>query len=205
MVRQLVKTISDNRSWFLLATLFFVGGIYLMYGTISSEPELMTVLEETSLPMLRELSEQVFGGHPLRGAAILFLNNAFATLQVILLGLLLGIPPLFSSIANGAILGTVAFQLTQQGIRPLPFLLAGILPHGILELPAFLLSVALGLKLGYHVVFPLPGQSRRQSLGGIFQEIGNVLPMIFLLLATAALLEVFVTPVVMKLFFPQSL
>jgi stage II sporulation protein M len=203
MIRQFFSTVKQNQSWLILASVFFVGSTLLMYNGLKQNPELMTLLEETSLPMLQELGEQVFGGHPLRGAAILFLHNLRASLQVIVLGILLGLLPLLSAIANGAILGAVGFSLAQEGITPLPYLLAGILPHGVLELPAFLLSVAFGLKLGYHVVFPLPGLKRSQSLGKIFREIGAALPMIFALLAVAALLEVFVTPAVFLYFFPQ--
>lgn len=194
MLKQFTSTVINNRSWLLLATFFFIGGTFLMYGALTNQPELMAMIEETTFPLLQELGEQVFGGHPLRGVALLFVNNTFASIQVILLGLLLGIAPLFSAIANGAIMGALAFQLAQEGIGPLPFLLAGILPHGILELPAFLLSVAFGLKLGYHIVFPAPGQRRRETLAGIFREIAGVMPVIILLLLAAAFIEVYITP-----------
>jgi len=100
-------------------------------------------------------------------------------------------------------LGTVAFQLTHEFAQPLPLLLAGILPHGVFELPAFLISVALGLKLGYHLIFPLPGHSRRASLRDIFKEISIVLPIIFIFLFLAALIEVFITPAVLAFFLPR--
>jgi len=203
MYGQFSKIILDNRSWLILASLFFIGGTLLMYAALSYDPLLLPLMEETALTMLKELGEQVFGGHPLRGVAILFLNNTFASLQVMMLGVFLGIAPLFSAMANGAILGTVAFQLTQEFSQPLPLLLAGVLPHGIFEIPAFLVSAALGLKLGYHLVFPLPGHSRLASLKGIFKEIGIVLPAIFLLLFLAALIEVFITPAVLANFLPR--
>ncbi|MDW7650230.1 MAG: stage II sporulation protein M [Bacillota bacterium] len=198
MLQRFMITVKENRSWLILSFLLFAGGAGLSYISLTHEPELFAILEETSLPLLQELSELVFGGHPLRGAAILFLHNLTSVLQVIFFGIILGILPLFSAIANGAILGALTFQLSQEGIAPLPFLMAGILPHGIFELPAFLLSAALGLKFGYHVVFPIPQYTRRQSLALIFQEIGIVLPVVFILLLLAALLEVFVTPGVLE-------
>jgi stage II sporulation protein M len=202
MLNNFIAIVKHNRSWFILATVFFVAGTGLMYGGLTQNPELFSVLEETSLSMLQELGEEVFGGHPLRGVAILFINNLRASMLVIILGLLLGVVPLLSAIANGAILGAVAFSLAQEGIAPVPFLLAGILPHGILELPAVLLSMAFGLKLGYHIIFPLPGKKRIQTLGSIFQEIGGALPIIVILLLVAAFLEVLVTPVVFLWLFP---
>ncbi|MFW0861631.1 MAG: stage II sporulation protein M [Dethiobacter sp.] len=203
MYRQFLMTILNNRSWLILASLFFMGGTLLMYTALSDDPLLLPMMEETALTMLKELAEQVFGGHPLRGVAILFLNNTFASLQVIVLGVFLGIVPLFSAMANGAILGTVVFQLTQEFARPLPLLLAGILPHGVFEIPAFLVSVAFGLKLGYHLIFPLTGHNRHSCLKGIFKEISIVLPIIFLLLLLAALIEVFITPSILAFFIPR--
>ena len=194
------STFKENISWLTLASVFFLGSVFLTYFTLSKEPELFAMLEQAMLPLLKELSEQVFGGHPLQGAVILFIHNLTTSLQVILFGVFLGIPALVASVANGAILGALAFQLGQQGVAPLPLLLAGILPHGILELPAFFLSIAFGLKLGYHIVFPLPEHTRLESLGKIFREIGNALPLIIVLLALAALLEVFITPDILLYF-----
>jgi stage II sporulation protein M len=200
MRNDVLDTIKENRSWLLLSFIFFVVGAILSYVSLTREPELYAMLEETSLSLLRELGEMVFGGHPLRGAALLFMHNLISSLQVLFLGILLGLAPLFSTLANGAILGAVAFQLGQQGIAPIPFLLVGILPHGIFELPAFFISAAFGFKLGYHVLFPVEGHSRKHSLVGILQEIGRVLPVIFILLLLAALIEVFITPGIMLYF-----
>lgn len=203
MFKNLAPVIRENRSWLALAALFFFLGFFLSYSTLTREPELFSLLEATSFPLLRELGELVFSGHPLRGAFILFMHNLTSSLQVIIFGLVLGIPALFSSIANGTLLGAVAARLGQEGTLPLRFIVTGILPHGLFELPAFLLSVAFGLKLGYHIVFPFPGQKRRETLGYIFREIGRCLPGITLLLAVAALVEVFVTPGLVELFLLQ--
>jgi stage II sporulation protein M len=200
MLKRLVAIIKENRSWMFLATFFFALGFFITYSALSREPELFSLLEQTSIPLMRELAELVFSGNPLRGVLILFIHNLTSSLQVIILGLLLGIPALFSAIANGTVLGLVAAQLAQEGIQPLRFLLAGVLPHGVFELPAFLLCAAFGLKLGYHIVFPLPGYKRLASIRLIFREIGYALPVIALLLAIAALLEVLVTPELVKYF-----
>jgi stage II sporulation protein M len=194
MVNRFRTVLEENRSWLFLASMFFLFGYILSFSALSRDPELFAVLEETALPMLRDLGDMVFGVNPLHGATLLFIHNLTASLQVILLGFILGIPALFSTLANGSLLGAMAARMAQEGILPLQFVLIGILPHGIFELPAFLLSAALGLKLGYHVVFPLPGQSRGATLRKIFLDIKSALPVIVLLLSAAALIEVFVTP-----------
>lgn len=192
--------VKDNRSWLIMSVSFFLMGYLLSFFAFRRDPGLFKVLEQTAIPFLRELGEMVFSGNLFFGALILFVHNLTSSLQVILLGIILGIPPLFSTLANGSLLGAIAARMSQEGIAPPHFLLVGILPHGIFELPAFLLSTAFGLKLGYHLVFPLPGCSRGATLGHIFREIRVAVPFIVLLLATAALLEVFLTPRLIRVF-----
>ena len=60
-------------------------------------------------------------------------------------GVLLGIFPLMSVIANGYLLGfVVAASVRSQGI----LILWRLFPHGIFEIPALFLSLGLGLKMG---------------------------------------------------------
>lgn len=201
MVTAFISALKNNRSWFILTIIFFICGALLSYTALHQDPDAFAALEEAIIPMLEDLGEEVFNSHPLYGAGILFFNNLTASLYVMILGLFLGIPPLFSAIANGSILGILAFQLGQESIPVVPYLAAGIIPHGILELPAFFLSAAFGLKLGYHLVFPLPGLRRIESLKKVFLEIRRALPMLVLLLFVAAIIEVFITPVVLFHFF----
>ncbi len=193
----------DNRSWLFLSCSFFAMGYLLSFNALSRDPELFKLLEEAAIPFLRELGELVFSDNLLTGSLILFAHNLAASLQIILLGFILGIPALFSALANGSLLGAFVARMAQEGIMPLQFLLVGIMPHGIFELPAFFISAALGLKMGYHIVFPLPGRGRRATLGHILLEIRDCVPFIALLLAIAALLEVFVTPGLVRAFLQQ--
>jgi stage II sporulation protein M len=86
----------------------------------------------------------------------LFLHNLFASLQMMLMGIFLGIVPLIGLFTNGALLGSIAAGLATEDIPLLAFMSLGILPHGIFELPAFFISSAFGMKMGFHLVFPLP-------------------------------------------------
>ncbi|MCR3921249.1 MAG: stage II sporulation protein M [Firmicutes bacterium] len=200
MVKNFFAIMRENRSWLMLAVLFFVGGITMSYTALSQEPELLRLLEETTLTVLQELGEEIFSGPPLVGIITLLMHNLLSTLQIIFMGIFLGLPTLASAIANGSVLGFLAYQLAQTGISPLPVLVAGILPHGIFELPAFFLSVALGLKLGYHVVFPLPELSRKDTFRKVFSDIGVSMPYIFGLLAISAIIEVLITPLILGSF-----
>ena len=129
---------------------------------------------------------------PLELAAAIFLNNAFKTLLVIVLGTLLGVVAALFLFLNGAALGIVIY-LSSQSRGLWPSLLV-LLPHGILELPAVLLGTSIGLMLGRRSIDRLLGKAQT-SLG---HELGEALQffsvVIIPLLLVAALVEAFVTP-----------
>ena len=92
--------------------------------------------------------------------------------------------------------------LAGEGISILSFTVLGILPHGIFEIPAFIISAAFGLKLGYHLIFPLTGKKRGESLVTIWREYWSVFPLIMNLLILAAIVEVLVTPYFLQRIIP---
>jgi uncharacterized membrane protein SpoIIM required for sporulation/ABC-type transport system involved in multi-copper enzyme maturation permease subunit len=82
---------------------------------------------------------------------------------------------------------------------PLQFILAYLLPHGIVELPTAILSAAIGLRLGVALLTPPPGftvgQNMLWSLAQFWKVWALVLVPLFLV---AALLEGFVMPLVVR-------
>ena len=110
---------------------------------------------------------------------VIFLNNAFTCFLNILTGPLIGIFPLFSTVINGGLLGWLAHE---EGL--LVFL--AIVPHGMFELPAYLLSVAIGLKLAREVLKPKVERQLRIKLGESFRV---YLRLIVPLLIIAAFIE----------------
>jgi stage II sporulation protein M len=123
---------------------------------------------------------------------VIFLKNLLACTISIFLGLGLGIVPLLVIISNGFLLGAVSYGVIQK--EGLPFLLAGILPHGIVELPTVMLSTALGFRLGYLLATSILGEKAnigdeiRISTIVLFRWI---IPLLFL----AAFIETFITPI----------
>ncbi|MGE5464431.1 MAG: stage II sporulation protein M [Syntrophothermus sp.] len=137
-------------------------------------------------------------------APILFLHNARTTVAFLLLGLLsfstLGLT-LF--IGNIGLVGGVMGAASLVGFSPLLTFIAGVLPHGIFELTAVFLATAAMFKVGAQLVTPQTEKSLGEvllvSLADWFRVfIGLVLP----LLAVAAVIEVYVTPQLIKLAFP---
>ena len=72
MVNRFAAVIKENRSWLLLAVLFFIGGFILSYAALQQDPEILKMLEESFLTVLEELGENVFSGSQFAGTVILF-------------------------------------------------------------------------------------------------------------------------------------
>lgn len=126
----------------------------------------------------------------------LFANN----LRAMVLGVLYGFIPFLYLPAlalgvNAAILGMLASLIDGQWL-----LAAGILPHGIFELPALFLSLAAGLCLCKNINVYI----RKNEKGVMKPLLLNILRVVALLvlplLVIAAVMETYVTPALMQLF-----
>lgn len=200
-----IRIIRQNLNWIIIALFFFLFGIFLAAFALGNEDFFLTELTKSQQDLLAEMAEMIFAGPPLKGIAILFLNNLLVSLQMMIFGFFLGITPLIGLFTNGALLGSIIAGLEYQGASALVFLSLGVLPHGIFELPAFIISAAFGLKLGFHLLFPLPQKKRGESFKYIWREFISVLPLIICLFLIAAIVEITLTPLLLKWAFPTPL
>lgn len=191
------EQLTRNYSWIVMAFFFFMLGI-LAPALFAENFSLVQLIEE-NMQVIEDMASRVFEGSPLVGILLLFINNLLASLQVMLLGFLIGIPTLLGLFANGALLGHVLLTLGERGMDVWSFLFLGILPHGIFELPAFFISAAFGLKIGFHLLFPLPQKSRKESIGYIWREYWSLFPLVLKLLVLGAVIEVLITPFLLNL------
>jgi uncharacterized membrane protein SpoIIM required for sporulation len=135
---------------------------------------------------------------------VLFYHNARTTVAFLLLGLVsFGTLGLTLFVGNIALVGGVLGAAHLVGYSPLLAFVAGILPHGIFELSAIFLATAAMLKVAAQLVTPQPdkslGETLLLSLADWFRIfVGIVLPF----LAIAAVIEIYVTPLLIKLAFP---
>ena len=108
--------------------------------------------------------------------------------------------PVISLVVNGALLGIMASFYMANGMSMVLFL-AGILPHGILELPALVLSIACGAYLCRNMCRLVASSPRRTPM---VELLGDLLRVLVLLVApmvvAAAFIECYITPVIMALF-----
>lgn len=132
--------------------------------------------------------------------AALLANNIRASFYTLIYGLLpfIYLPALALGL-NAMLLGAMAAFYVHEGLS-LAYFFVGIFPHGIFELPALVVSIALGLYLCGKI-----NQRLQQKVKGIvFPAINNAMHMMLFvslpLLLIASLVEAYITPLLLKLF-----
>jgi uncharacterized membrane protein SpoIIM required for sporulation len=119
-------------------------------------------------------------------SAFLFRNNVSVTLVAFALGMTLGVGTAWLMFYNGVIMGALAAVFAEAG-QFLAFA-TGILPHGVVEIPAAVLGGAAGFVLARGVIRARPWP-RREELARAGKEalllVAGCLP----LLTAAALIE----------------
>ena len=137
-------------------------------------------------------------------APLLFFYNARTTIVFLLMGLVsFGTLGLTLFMVNFALIGGVLGAAELVGFSPVLTFAAGVLPHGLFELTAVILATAAMLRVGAVLVSPDTdkslGETLLLSLADWFRIfIGLVVP----LLAIAAVIEIHLTPALLKMAFP---
>jgi stage II sporulation protein M len=127
--------------------------------------------------------------------AKLFVNNLEACILLFLGGASFGILTLFIMSLNGIVIGSVT-EIVSQG-HSAAFIAAALLPHGIFEIPAFIIAGALGFCMAQSLIAEWYGAADTAADAGRLARIFllYVLPLI----AVAAVVEAFITPAVIQL------
>lgn len=135
-------------------------------------------------------------------APALLLNNLQACTMIMLYGL---IPFLhLTALAlgmNAMLLGVLAAHYAVNGISILAYL-AALVPHGIFEFPALILAFAMGLYVCGQLTRRCRHDASALPLGDCLLLILRLLVLVLLpLLAAAALVEAYITPLLAAMFF----
>jgi len=171
----------------VISTLIFAVSIFIGY-----EAEVLLDVLEPLGETLRFIAEL----NPYLITLIIFLNNAIKMFITIILGVAVGIFPVMFISLNGLILGyIIRIALPGLGVLGVASL---ILPHGVLEIPAALLSTALGLSVGLETTRKI--MRREASIRKVLKYslkiyTKYVVPM----LVAAAIIEGFITPYISRL------
>ncbi|WP_236629438.1 stage II sporulation protein M [Methanonatronarchaeum thermophilum] len=136
------------------------------------------------------------------------LNGAFASLFLYLMfhnwtvaigiafsGIVFGLPTIGALLLNGGIVGIVGALIDDLG-----FFLVGILPHGVVEIPAIAIAAAMGLKIGISFKNYIGNNIEIEELGNQIETMMIALVGLFPLFAVAGIIEAFITPLLMSVF-----
>jgi len=129
-----------SKNYIAAVALIFLGGMLLGF-VFSSQ---LGFLDE----ILKKLIERVKDLNTSEMILFILQNNLTSAFCGIVFGVVLGIFPVLTSFLNGVVLGYVMkIVWFDSGVGEF----WKILPHGVFELPAIFISLALGIKLGMFV------------------------------------------------------
>ena len=181
----------SNKKWIIVAILLFgiglafgltipAGAAGILFQDVAAFDELAGIWDLFPLPLV---------------ALFIFLKNVSVLLLSFVLSPLVLLMPILVLTVNGWFIGLVSIVVIEE--ESLGFLLTGLLPHGVFEIPAFILGLAAALSSGTLVILALFRRERgKQLLPGLKQNFKYLIIAITLLLP-AAIIETFVTPLLL--------
>lgn len=180
------------KHWLILAVLLF--GLGLVWGWLASASTFGLLASEAA--DLKKISD-FLKPLPLPTMFIfIFLKNVSAVVMGFLFSPIFCLVPALALLVNGGLLGLVAVKVIQE--KSLGFLLAGILPHGIFELPALFIGEAAALSFGVAAMQAAFNPDKRAALRPNFRQNIKYLALSVLLLLPAAFIETYITPLLVR-------
>lgn len=189
----LKEYLSRNKS------LIIVSAFILLFSAI-----LGVVFSSSIKTFVLEIFKQMISQIPLNDgftaqAWFFFQNNMRANLVIILFGFLFSVFSIMSIVLNGLIIG-----FTYTMVSPIQFV-AGIVPHGIFELSAVVLSLSgafIATKFEVKLIRALFKHNFKEELSNsslYIKDIIFTIMVVFVLLVIAAVIEAGVTPIILNM------
>ncbi len=181
----------NYRRWVFVAVAIFAIGLVLGLATPSGIAGLIS--EEITL--LEELGG-ILAPSSIFTLVFILINNVVAVLVSFFLSPILCLMPILSLTINGCLLSFVAASVAQE--ESIGFVLAALLPHGIVELPALIMAQAAALSFGAMAMMALVKKEKRKLLLPNFKKNLRYLLIALALLVLAAIIETYVTPLLLR-------
>ena len=125
----------------------------------------------------------------------IFIKNVSAVLISFVFSPIFCLAPVMALTLNGWLIGLVSTIVIQE--KSLGYLLAGLLPHGILELPALIMGEAVALSFGTTLILSLFKEERRRLLLPNLRKNLRYLIIALVLFLPAAIIETYLTPLLL--------
>jgi len=174
-----LKTLKDTKNYIWFATILFF--CLALIGFL-----LPIFFQQQIYDLITELLKQTEGLDTWNMIRFIFINNLKSSFFAIFCGVLLGVIPFAVSAVNGYVLGFVANKtIAAEGV----LVLWRLLPHGIFELPAVLISIGIGLRLGMFL-FVYKEKNKLRELGKwLIDSLRVFIFIVIPLLVIAAIIE----------------
>ena len=189
---QVFKTIKENKFliFFSIGLFLFssISGVFIFQVLLDNNPEIIDSFVDQFKEMFGPISEL----SPFQLFLTIFYVNTRTSFLIMMLGALLGIFPFLSLWLNGTILGILFGKYIAEGGNYLGFMM-GILPHGIIEIPAIIIAASQGFRLGKEVVSPPTGLNRSEAIKLNITKGIKLFVLILPLLLIAAVIEVYIS------------
>lgn len=183
----------QHLGYLILATVIFASGTLFGFVAVWFNPVAQEFLLPSSMPMIQPSKEGEERNDPVASSgelaafsSHLFRNNMTVTLIAFALGITLGIGTAWMMWYNGIITGALAAVFFEAG--QFRAFLTGILPHGVLEIPAMLIGGAAGFLLAKGILQARPWP-RLEELPRCGKQALFLVAGCFPLLIAAAVLE----------------
>jgi len=194
---EVFSTIKENKNLMLISLgLFLLGsisGFYIFKVLLNNNPEIIDSFLKEFQDMFGPLKEMT----SLELLSTIFFINTRTSFLIMMLGVFVGFFPFMSLWGNGTVLGLLYGKFIAEGGNSLVFLM-GILPHGMIEIPAIIIAASQGFRLGKEIISPPSGKSRSESLGVNIRKGLKLFAIIIPLLLIAALIEVYISTYLFK-------
>ncbi len=180
------------KRWLLVAAFLF--GIGLVLGLAT--PTAIRGLISEDVASLEKFAEFLTPLPQSSVLVIILVKNVSVLLISFAFSPIFCLVPVIALTFNGWLLGLVSTAIIQE--KSLGYLLAGLLPHGILELPALILGEAVALSFGTTVLLALFKKEGRNLLLPNLRQNLRYLTVALVLLLRAAIIETYITPLLLR-------
>ncbi len=168
------------------------------YADIYAIPPEVFVVEDWYARFTRLLVETGLHG-PGGVLLVVFQNLRVLAIASVLAAFTFGVLAVLLLMLPTALVGYLVVQMSAAGMDP-AVLAATLLPHAVVEIPAAVLAGAVAVRLGASVIAPPPGRSIGEGWMAALADATRLwFALILPLLVVAAVVEVYVTPLVVGL------
>jgi len=178
------------KGWLFTAVCLF--GIGLVLGLVT--PAGISNLLDEDVAALEELADLLAPLPQIAIFGVILIKNVSALLISFAFSPILCLVPIMALTFNGWLLGLVSTAVLEE--ESLTYLLTGLLPHGIFEVPAFIMGEAAALSFGTAMMLA-PFMKERRKLLPLLRHNLRYLVIAFMLLLPAAIIETYITPLLL--------